>query len=99
MGSFLFGKGHLTNIDLGIEDNVAPGDLFIIYRKNPNDSARFDSALPPIYLGHGVALKTADKSTVMKIIEASREVNVGDQVVPLTGDSFYESPEEAESGE
>ena len=83
-----FGKGQLTNINLGINDNVAPGDLFIIYRENPRNNPKKGLSLPAIYLGHGVALRTEDSTTVMKIIEGFKEVKVGDMVVAYQSESF-----------
>ena len=80
-----FGKGHVTNINLGTEtSNVAPGDLFVIYRPNPNSQPKKGVFLPEIYLGHGVALKTNAKSTVMKVIDGMREIGIGDRVVPFS---------------
>ena len=78
-----FGKGHIANIDLGVEDNVAPGDIFIIYRPNPQTNAKKNMMLPDIYLGHGVALKTGAQTSVMKVIEVYTDLHVGDKVVPL----------------
>ncbi len=78
-----FGKGHITNIDLGVENNVAPGDIFIIYRPNPNTDLGKKFDLPDVYLGHGVALKTSAQSSVMKVIEVFTNLKVGDKVVPL----------------
>jgi len=83
-----FGKGHLTNIDMGINDNVAPGDLFLIYRENPQNKPKIGLNLPAIYLGHGVALRTEDNTSVMKIIEGFKEIKVGDLVVPYQSASF-----------
>lgn len=85
---YALGKGHLTNINLGIENNVAPGDLFIIYRANPANDAKKKLSLPEVYLGHGVALKTGVRSTIMKIIESYTDIHVGDRVVSLTDNSF-----------
>ncbi len=86
-----FGKGHVTNINLGTEtSNVAPGDLFVIYRPNPKSQPKKGVFLPEIYLGHGVALKTNAKSTVMKIIDGLREIGVGDRVVPFSSTSLGE---------
>ncbi len=87
-GIYAIGKGHLTNINLGIENNVAPGDLFIIYRPNPANNEKKNMTLPDIYLGHGVALRTGVRSTVMKIIESFTDIHVGDRVVSLTGSGF-----------
>ena len=82
-GISAFGKGHLAIIDLGTEStNIAPGDLFIIFRDNPHSKPKEGLNLPDIYLGHGVALKTNDRSTVMKVISGFLEMHVGDQVVP-----------------
>ncbi|CAM2068588.1 LysM peptidoglycan-binding domain-containing protein [Sulfidibacter corallicola] len=79
-----FGKGHLANVDLGIEENVAPGDLFVIFRDNPSNNNRAGIILPELYLGQAVALKTGPKSTVVKIIEGVTDIHVGDRVVPYT---------------
>ena len=87
-GLLAVGKGYLTNIDLGIENNVAPGDLFIIYRPNPGNDPKKNLKLPDVYLGHGVALKTLGRSSVMKIIESYTDIELGDKVVALTGTSF-----------
>jgi hypothetical protein len=80
-----FGKGHIANIDLGtLTANIAPGDLFIVYRLNPNSNPKKDLSLPDIYLGHAVALKTQERTTTIKIIHSMREMRVGDRVVPYT---------------
>lgn len=76
-----FGKGHLVNVTLGIDDNVAPGDLFLLYRENPQNNPKKGYILPAIYLGHGVALRTEDNTTVVKIIEGFKEIKVGDLAV------------------
>jgi hypothetical protein len=78
-----FGKGHLANIDIGIDQNVAPGDLFIIYRENPNNNERQGMMLPDVYLGHGVILKTNTRFSIMKVIDVHTNLMVGDRVVPL----------------
>ncbi len=75
------GKGSLTNIDLGVLDNVAPGDIFIIYRPNHGNDAKKGIELPDIYLGQGVALKSSEKSSVMKVIQGVDVIRVGDRVV------------------
>ncbi|MCB1041653.1 MAG: LysM peptidoglycan-binding domain-containing protein [Acidobacteria bacterium] len=74
------GKGSLVNVNVGILDNVAPGDVFIIYRPNPNKHADKGETLPDIYLGQGVALKSSEKTTVMKIIQGIDVIKVGDRV-------------------
>lgn len=85
-----FGKGHLTNIDMGIDKNVAPGDLFIIFRDNPANSEAEGVSLPEIFLGHGVALKASSQTTVMKVIAGVSEITVGDKVVPLNPGTFLD---------
>ena len=84
----VFGKGLEFNANLGINSNVAPGDLFIIYRQNPRTNLKKGKLLPVIYLGHAVALKTSATTTVMKVIEAFLNLKVGDQIVALRADSF-----------
>jgi len=80
-----FGKGHLANIDLGtLTANIAPGDLFIIYRLNPQSNLKAGVKLPDIYLGNAVALRTRERSTTVKIIHSTREMRVGDRVVAYT---------------
>ena len=83
-----FGKGHTVAIDFGIERNIAPGDLFIVYRDNPYNTKTM--TLPDVYLGHAVALKVGSSFTVVKIIEAYLAMRAGDKVVPLHGDSFLD---------
>ena len=85
-----FGKGHLTSIDMGIDQNVAPGDLFIIFRPNPNNNARQGVMLPDIYLGHGVALKTNSRFSILKVIDVHTNLMVGDKVVPLSQDAYFQ---------
>jgi len=76
------GKGNLTNIDLGIRDNVAPGDILIIFRPNPHNDKHEEGNLPDIYVGQGVTLKSSDDTSVMKIIQGVLPIRVGDFVVP-----------------
>lgn len=77
-----FGKGWVGSADFGTETtNVAPGDLFVIYRPNPNSMPRKGVFLPDIYLGHGVALRTFGQSTIFKVIDGYQEMRVGDRIV------------------
>lgn len=85
-----FGKGHVVNIDMGVDKNIAPGDLFTIYRDNPANDVASGMILPNLFLGHGVALKTGSSSTVMKIIAGVTEITVGDKIVPIDLDIFSE---------
>ncbi len=85
-----FANDHICIVDLGIQQNVAPGDVFIIFRENPNNNAKKGIHLPNIYMGHGVALKTDNDTTVMKVIETFKEIMVGYRVVPISSDSFVD---------
>jgi len=76
------GIGHIANINLGIENDVAPGDIFIIFRPNPHSDLQKGEILPDIYLGQAVALKSLNLSSTVKIMKAVAEVKVGDFVVP-----------------
>lgn len=77
------GRGNLVNIDKGILDNIAPGDIFIVYRNNPNNNPKKGLLLPDIYLGQGVALRSNESTSVMKIIESVDVIKIGDRVVPF----------------
>jgi len=79
---FNMGSGHIASINLGIEDDVAPGDIFILFRPNPHSDIKNNQILPDIYLGQAVALKTFNSTTVIKITKCSSEVQVGNFVVP-----------------
>ncbi|MCB1049631.1 MAG: LysM peptidoglycan-binding domain-containing protein [Acidobacteria bacterium] len=76
------GIGSVINADLGLTQNVAPGDIFIIYRPNPHNNPKKDVILPNVYLGQAVALRTSDDTSVLKIIEGVDVMRVGDLVVP-----------------
>jgi hypothetical protein len=78
--TFHVGIGNIINASVGLEQNVAPGDIFIIYRPNPH--RRKDKVLPPIYLGQAVALKSTERTSVLKIIEGVDVMHIGDMVVP-----------------
>ncbi|CAM2009142.1 LysM peptidoglycan-binding domain-containing protein [Acanthopleuribacter pedis] len=77
------GSDHIVNITLGVNQNVAPSDLFIIYRENPSNMPREGIVLPQIYLGYGVVLKTAPNTATVRIVESVRDIMVGDFMVPL----------------
>lgn len=81
-----FGNGHLANVDLGIDRNVAPGDIFTVFKPNPSGDQ-----YPPIFLGHLVALKVYQESTVVKVVNAVSEMRVGNMVVPASvGQDFLD---------
>lgn len=74
---------NVVNISLGVQQNVAPSDLFIIYRENPANEPKRGIILPQIYLGYGVVLKTGPNSSVVRIVESVKDILVGDRMVPL----------------
>lgn len=77
-------KGHLINVNLGLNKNVAPGDLFVLFRDNPSNNAKRNQVYPEIFLGHAVALKSNQSTSLMKIVTSSLEVMVGDKIVALS---------------
>lgn len=77
-----FGTGSLCSVDLGIDKNIAPGDLFLVYRKNPNSNTKKGHDLPDIYLGYAVALRVVANTTVVRVINTHTSIAVGDRVVP-----------------
>jgi hypothetical protein len=76
------GIGHLVNCSLGISDNVAPGDIFVIFRPNPHLSKETPN-LPEIYLGQAVVLKALEQTALLKITIAVSEIHTGDFVTPF----------------
>lgn len=77
-------KGNLINVNLGLNKNVAPGDLFVLFRDNPSNNAKRKQIYPEVFLGHAVALKSNQTTSLMKIITSNLEIMVGDKIVPLS---------------
>ncbi len=65
------GQGNVVFIDCGAADDVLPGDLFTIYRKNK-------AGLPPVVLGELAVLAVEDHTAVARILESRYTVYVGD---------------------
>ena len=71
------GQGHVVYIDRGAGDDVAPGDLFTIYRETP-------PGLPPLIVGELAVLSVTDQASMAKILESRYTVFVGDRLEPKT---------------
>ena len=68
------GTGHLIFIDYGVEEDVAPGDVFTVYRQGRQ-------GFPPIVLGEAAVLSVADKGSLARIIRSRYTIYVGDSMV------------------
>ena len=65
------GQGSIVFIDRGGADDVLPGDLFTIYRRNK-------PGLPPVVIGELAVLSVEDHTAVARILESRYTVYVGD---------------------
>ncbi len=74
-GNVSLGQGHVVYIDRGAQDDVAPGDLFTIYRDTP-------SGLPPLMIGELAVLSVGDEASLAKILASRFTVHVGDRLDP-----------------
>jgi hypothetical protein len=72
-GLFSLGQGHVVYIDRGSQHDVAPGDLFTIYRDTPE-------GLPPIIVGELAVLSVGEEASLAKILESRYTVHVGDRL-------------------
>ena len=72
-GAFSLGADHVVFIDRGEENEVVPGDLFTIYRKNQR-------GLPPVVLGELAVLSVQRSTSVARIIESRFPIYVGDRL-------------------
>ena len=87
-------EGNVVNIDVGSDDNIAPGDFFTIYRhydpmafqmgdwKSPRTArANYDEDdLPRQVLGEMVVLMTEKHTSIARITTTAKQVEVGVQV-------------------
>ncbi|PIE02850.1 MAG: hypothetical protein CSA81_04945 [Acidobacteria bacterium] len=80
--TYNIGISHLANINLGVENDVAPGDIFVVFRSNPHNNEKKGIVLPDVYLGQAVVLRSLEKTSTVKIINAVSELKVGDYAVP-----------------
>ncbi len=67
------GQGSLVYIDRGELDDVLPGDIFTIYRRN-------DPGLPPVVLGELAVLTVEDSTALARITESRYTVYLGDRL-------------------
>jgi hypothetical protein len=87
-------EGHVVNIDVGSDDNIAPGDFFTIYRHyrskyyelagwrtSRSPRADYDDEdLPRQVLGELVVLMTEKHTATARITTSARQVDVGARV-------------------
>ena len=74
MGNVSLGQGHVVYVDRGVQD-VAPGDLFTIYRETPK-------GLPPLMVGELAILSVGEEASLAKILASRYTVHVGDRLDP-----------------
>jgi len=74
---FSLGQGHVVYIDRGAAHDVAPGDLFTIYRETP-------SGLPPLLVGELAVLSVTEQASMAKILDSRYTVHLGDRLEPKT---------------
>ncbi|HEX4952184.1 MAG TPA: LysM peptidoglycan-binding domain-containing protein [Thermoanaerobaculia bacterium] len=67
------GQDNVVYIDRGADDDVAPGDLYTIYRINK-------PGLPPVVLGELAVLSVHSRSSVARILQSRYTIHVGDRV-------------------
>lgn len=67
------GQGNLAYIDRGAQDDVIPGDVFTIYRKN-------EPGLPPVVLGELAILAVEESTALARIVESRYVVYLGDRL-------------------
>lgn len=72
-GLFSLGQGHVVYIDRGSEHDVAPGDLYTIYRETP-------VGMPPLVIGELAVLSVGEEASLAKILESRYTVHVGDRL-------------------
>lgn len=75
MGNVTLGEGHVVYIDRGVVDDLAPGDLFTIYRDTP-------AGLPPLMVGELAVLSVGEEASLAKILASRYAVSVGDRLDP-----------------
>lgn len=71
----LLGRGSLVYVDRGFEDDVAPGDVYTIYRRGRG-------GFPPVVLGELGVLSVQRKTALARILESRYSIFVGDVLAP-----------------
>lgn len=66
-------EDSLAYVDLGVADDVVPGDIFTIYRLNR-------AGLPPVILGELAVLAVHERSSVARILRSRHTIYVGDRL-------------------
>jgi hypothetical protein len=73
--AIIAGTGHFVTIDAGLEDGVAPGNVFSVFRINyPSVPTPRDA------LGEATIIAVREKTATAKVTYARREIMVGDEV-------------------
>lgn len=67
------GEGNLVYIDRGEVDDITPGDLFTIYRRNK-------SGFPPVVIGELAILSVRQQTALGRIMRSRYTVFIGDQL-------------------
>jgi hypothetical protein len=73
-GVVSIGQDHVVWVDRGL-DEVAPGDIFTVYRLNRK-------GLPPVVMGELGILSVHQKSAVAKVLESRYTIRLGDHLDP-----------------
>ncbi len=73
--AFSLGSGHLVFIDRGSEDDVAPGDIYTVYRQTR-------AGLPPVVLGELAVLSSHRRTSLARILSSRYTVYIGDALLP-----------------
>lgn len=68
------GQGHLVFVDQGFEDDLAPGDIFTIYRRGRE-------SYPPIVLGEASILSVTEHAALARILRSRYSIYLGDSMV------------------
>lgn len=72
-GAISMGADHVVFIDLAEGDDVVPGDLFTVFRRNRQ-------GLPPVVIGEVAVLAVQGKASLAKILESRFPIFVGDRL-------------------
>ncbi len=73
-GLLTFGEGSLIFVDRGEVDDVTPGDMFTIYRRNKE-------GFPPVVIGELAILSVRQQTALARILRSRYTVRVGDELV------------------
>ncbi|MGH9465443.1 MAG: LysM peptidoglycan-binding domain-containing protein [Thermoanaerobaculia bacterium] len=69
------GQDNVVYIDRGAVDDVAPGDMYTIYRRSA-------AGLPPMVIGELAVLSVHERSALARILESRYAIYVGDRASP-----------------